>query len=464
MDDARRDRNGGGDAPIELHDAYLALAAMCIGLFATLMDPALVAVALPEIQQEFGASVNEIFWVSAIFLLTFAVPLLITGRLGDRFGHRRIYLIGMVAFAGGAFASSLAPSIGWLIFFRGVQGLGASLLNPQPLSIINRIFPRSSRGQAIGIWAAVASSASLFGPVIGGGIVGFLNWRWAFALYLPAGLISLVLVAKFVPVLERTAPPIPLSSAALSLIAVLGLIFGLQQGPELGWNWLVWLSLAIGTIVLVIFVIAQHRLGERALMPLALFSHQNFRLATIAVFALGFVNYSFQLPLMLYLQTVREVPAELAALIVVPMGLFSVLTAPISGRLTDRVRPGILSPIGFGLVIVGLGGFVGIILLDLATWTFLIPVSMLGLGIGTAWTPNSVVGLRTLPVNLVGAGSGVYTTSRQIGAVLGVAALGATMQSIASVPHASAAALTVPLVVLVVGLVAVARFADDRED
>lgn len=456
-------RGGEDDQGVSTRAAFTALAALCIGLFLTMMDPALVAVALPLIQSEFDASYNEVFWVSAVYLLTFAAPLLVTGRLGDRFGQRRVYLIGMALFALGAFAASLAPSISILIAFRALQGLGASLLNPQQLSMINRIFPRSTRGTAIGIWAAVASSAGLFGPVIGGLVVGLADWRWIFVFYLPAGLISMVLVAKFVPRLPRSAPEIHLPSAVVSLIAVFAIVFALQQGPEWGWSGAIWALLAVGVAALVGFVLWQRTLGARALVPLKLFKTRNFSLALIAVFGLGMVHYSFPLPLMLYLQTGQGMPPEQAALLLVPMGVLSVVLSPLAGRLTDKLRPGILSTIGFALVIGALITFIAFMLGEVTAWWFVVPIVVLGAGMGLAWAPNSVIAMRTLPVDVVGAGSGVYTTSRQVAAVLGVAAMGATMQSVTgSIGVAAAAAMVVPTLFLIVALVAATQFVDDR--
>lgn len=158
--------------PIVESRAWKALGALSVGLFLTLLDQSLVAVALPKIQEDLGASLNQAEWVSAVYLLTFAVPLLITGRLGDRYGQRNIYLAGMAVFTLAALACVFAPSIEWLIAARAVQGLGGSLLNPQPLSIIHKIFAHDRRGAATGVWSAVASSAGLFGPVIGGVLVG----------------------------------------------------------------------------------------------------------------------------------------------------------------------------------------------------------------------------------------------------------------------------------------------------
>ena len=212
---------------VDKQQAWRALIALCVGLFMTLLDQSLVAVALPRIREDLDASLNQVVWVSAVYLLAFAVPLLVTGRLGDRFGQRSVYLVGMALFTAAALACAFAPTIEWLIALRAVQGLGGSLLNPQPLSIITRIFPRARRGTAMGVWSAVASSAGLFGPVIGGVLVGTVGWRWVFAFYVPLGLVSLVLVARFVPRLPRSVGHIDLLSVVVSLIAVLGVVVAL---------------------------------------------------------------------------------------------------------------------------------------------------------------------------------------------------------------------------------------------
>ena len=149
----------------------------------------------------------------------------------------------MAVFTLGALACSLAPTIEWLIVLRAVQGLGGSLINPQPLSIIHRIFAHSRRGAATGVWSAVASSAGLFGPVLGGVLVGTVGWRWVFFVYVPLGLISLVMVARNVPRLPTGCRRIDLLSGLVSLIAVLGIVFTLQQGPEVGWAPWLWIVL-----------------------------------------------------------------------------------------------------------------------------------------------------------------------------------------------------------------------------
>ncbi|QGU07030.1 Multidrug resistance protein stp [Corynebacterium occultum] len=440
--------------------AWKALAALCIGLFVTLLDQSLVAVSLPRIREELGASINQVVWVSAIYLLTFAVPLLITGRLGDRYGQRNIYLIGMAIFTLAAFACSQAPTIEWLILLRAVQGFGGSLINPQPLSIIHRIFAHNRRGAATGVWSAVASSAGLFGPVIGGVLVGTVGWRWVFFVYVPLGLISLVMVARYVPKLPTGTSRIDLLSGLVSLIAVLAVVFSLQQGPELGWTWWVWVVLALGVAALLLFIRMQ-RNNPRALVPLGLFKYRNFSLGAFAVGMLGFTVYSVNLPIMLYLQVGQGMRAETAGLMLVPMGVISVIMAPVLGRLTDKIAPGLISKIGFSAMIAAMTLFGILMHLQVTPAWLLIAIVLLGLANAMCWSPNSTISMRDLPPELVGAGSGVYNTARQVGAVVGAAALGAVMQmgvDSFSFGAAMGNALLLPVVFLLAGLLAVSRF------
>ncbi|WP_080795530.1 DHA2 family efflux MFS transporter permease subunit [Corynebacterium pacaense] len=447
-------------APIPEPRAWRALGALSVGLFLTLLDQSLVAVALPSIREDLGASLNQAVWVSAIYLLTFAVPLLITGRLGDRYGQRSIYLLGMSIFTAAALACVLAPSIEWLIVARAVQGLGGSLLNPQPLSIIHRIFAHSRRGAATGVWSAVASSAGLFGPVIGGFLVGGLGWRAVFFVYVPLGVLSLVMVARYIPHLPPGTGRIDYLSGLVSLIAVLGIVSALQQGPELGWNAVVWLSLGIGIAAFTLFIRMQRTSGA-PLVPLRLFNTRNFSLGIIAVFGLGFTVYSINLPIMLYLQVGQGVPVEQAGLMLVPMGVLSVIISPLIGRLTDRVAPGLISRIGFASMLAAVTVFGVLMHLGAEPGWLMIAILLLGVANAACWAPNSTISLRDVPADLVGSASGVYNTSRQVGAVLGAASLGAVMQ-MGPAGHSYGAsmgnAILLTLVPLVAGWVAVSRF------
>lgn len=456
-----------GVAPIPERQAWLALTALCAGLFITLMDQALVAVALPSIREDLGATINQTVWVVAVYLLAFAAPLLVSGRLGDRFGQRNVYLVGMAVFTAAATAAAFAPTIELLIVARAVQGVGASLLNPQPLSIIHRVFAWNRRGAAMGMWSAVASSAGLFGPVLGGIIVGTAGWRWMFALYIPFGLLAAVLVAIFVPRLSTGVGRIDLVSAVFAIAAVLAVTLTLQQGPDLGWPLWLWAVFAAGLAASAVFVWLQfraRRLGVDALMPPALFAHRNFALGSFSVFTLGFAVYSMNIPIMLYLQTVEGLPAQVAGLMMIPTAVVSLVLAPIVGRLTDRTAPGVVSTSGFVSMIVAMLLFAGMMALQVPVALLLAPLVLMGAANAMCWAANSAVSMRGLPSDLVGAGSGVYNTSRQVGAVLGAAALGAVMQvGIERTDFATAMGLTlvIPAALLVAGAVSVRRFQPD---
>lgn len=448
---------------------WKALGALCVGLFITLMDQSLVAIALPQITEDLGASVNQAVWVSAVYLLTFAVPLLVTGRLGDRFGQRNMYLVGMAVFVLAATACAFAPTIEFLIFARAIQGFGASLLNPQPLSVINRIFPFHKRGAAMGVWSAVASSSGLFGPVVGGFLAGGLGWRWVFFLYIPFGILAIVLVALWVPKLPTGVSRIDPLSAILSLIAVLAIVLTLQQGPELGWPIWLFAVLALGLIALMVFIWLQHRAQRRdqdALVPLELFRIRNFRWGSLSVSTLGFAVYSMNLPIMLYLQLSAGLSAQLAGLLILPQAIVSVVMAPILGRLTDRLPPGRISKIGFGSMMTSMALFAILMSAEVPIGWLLIPLVFQGAANAMCWSANSAISMRGLPENLVGAGSGVYNTSRQVGAVIGAAALGAVMQvSLQHTGFAQAMGLSLVLhgVVLGLGFLAVSRFRTEKQ-
>lgn len=453
--------------PVPERQAWLALTALCAGLFITLMDQALVAVALPSIREDLGASINETVWVVAVYLLAFAAPLLVSGRLGDRFGQRNVYLAGMAVFTVAATAAAFAPTVELLIAARAVQGLGASLLNPQPLSIIHRVFAYNRRGAAMGMWSAVASSSGLFGPILGGLIVGTAGWRWVFALYIPFGLLAFVLVALLVPRLPTGVGRIDLVSAVVAVVAVLAVTLTLQQGPDLGWPLWLWAVFVAGLAASAVFVWLQfraRRFGVDALVPPALFAHRNFALGTFSVFTLGFAVYSMNIPIMLYLQTVQGLSAQVAGLMMIPTAVVSLVAAPFVGRLTDRTAPGVVSTTGFVSMISAMLLFAAMMTRQAPAPWLLVPLVLMGAANAMCWAANSAVSMRSLPSDLVGAGSGVYNTSRQVGAVVGAAALGAVMQvGIAVTDFATAMGLTLvlPAALLVAGALAVMRFRPD---
>ncbi|MEZ2122189.1 MULTISPECIES: DHA2 family efflux MFS transporter permease subunit [unclassified Corynebacterium] len=449
--------------------AWRALAALCIGFFMILLDQTVVAVATPQFQTELGASLNAVVWVTSIYLITFAVPLLVTGRLGDRYGQRNVYLVGMIIFTLSSLACGLAPSIEWLIAARAVQGLGASILTPQTMSVINRIFARERRGAAMGIWGAVAGFASLAGPLLGGLITGTLGWQWIFFINIPFGVLSLVMVAKWVPTMEKTTRQVDVLSVVLSLFAVFGVVYAMQQGPKLNWPGWIWIVFFGGIISMLLFLWRQHTAGEQGtdpLIPLGIFRNRNFSIGAFSIATMGFAVASIALPMMIYLQNGLGMSAEKAGLMLVPTAVISGVLSPFVGRLADRVHPRTLSMIGFGAMTVAVGVLAAVMRDGISVWWLLLPILLMGVGHGFIWSPNSATAMRDLSLHRLGAASGVYNTTRQVGSVVGAAAVGAAMQIGAaktSLGNAMGNAVIITACVLFLGFVSVSFFRSSSE-
>jgi len=357
-----------------------------------LLDQTIVAVATPDLQTELGASLNQVVWVTSIYLLFFAVPLLVTGRLGDRYGQRNIYLIGMVIFTISSLACGLSPTVEILIIARAIQGIGASLITPQTMSVINRIFPRHRRGAAMGMWGVVAGLASLAGPILGGIIVSAIGWEWIFFINVPFGIVSIIMVWLMVPDLPRLARRLDFLSVIVSIITMSSIVFTIQQGPDLGWPIWIWPILVVGLALAVVFVRLQATATKRnteALVPLDLFTIKNFTLGTISITTMGFAIGGIFIPAMLFLQNGHHLSAQQAGLYMVPIALFSGSLSPFVGRMSDRINPRVLSMIGFSFMLASIFGFVLVMRDGVPLWCILIPVALLGIGNGFVWSPNS---------------------------------------------------------------------------
>ena len=182
-----------------------ALFALCLGFFMILVDLTIVTVATPTIITKLSASVNDVVWVTSAYMLAYAVPVLITGRLGDRYGSKRLYLVGLTVFTAASLWCGLTTTIGMLILARVVQGLGAAFMTPQTMAIITRIFPAADRGKAMAVWGATAGIAMVVGPVLGGVLTDGLGWEWIFFVNVPVGLLAFVMAMRLVPNLPTHA-------------------------------------------------------------------------------------------------------------------------------------------------------------------------------------------------------------------------------------------------------------------
>ena len=347
-----------------------------------------------------------------------------------------------------------------LIAARVVQGIGASLQMPQTMSVINRIFARERRGRALGVWGVIGSVAALAGPLAGGYLVGNFGWQAAFWVHIPFVVLAIAFALLWVPELPTTAQAIDVASAIVSLLALAALVFGIQQGPVLGWGWTVWLILLVGIIASAWFIrlqVTAHARGSSPLVPLALFRNRNYVAGSVGIIAMGFMAASVMLPVMFWLQTVQGLPAGEAGIIVAPMALVSLLMSPVAGIMADKINPRLLGATGFSILIFSLFAAWWVMQADALAWVLGLPIAGLGVGQSFIWGSNAATTLRDVSPQLMGAASGVYNTSRQVGSVLGVALVSAIMQT-GSPEAAIINSLFAIVVALVVGLVSALCF------
>jgi len=405
-----------------------------LGFFMILVDSTIVSVATPAIMEGLHAGVNDVVWVTSAYLLAYAVPLLITGRLGDRLGPKNLYLVGLAVFTLASAWCGFTASIEPLIIARVFQGLGAAMMTPQTMAVITRTFPADRRGQAMGLWGAVAGVATLVGPILGGVLVDGMGWEWIFFINVPVGVVGFVLAWRLVPALPTHTHQFDVLGVVLSAAGMFCLVFGIQEGRNYDWGTIagpvsVWSLIGVGVAVLVAFVIWQARNRGEALVPLSLFRDRNFSLANLAITTVGFAITAMAFPLMLYAQVVRGLSPTRSALLLVPMAVISGALAPWVGRLADRVHPRYIAGFGLACLPVALVWASRVMLPDEPIWKLLLPIALLGVANGFMWSPLSTTATRNLPMARAGAGAGIYNTTRQIGAVLGSAAIAVLMES-----------------------------------
>lgn len=402
---------------------------MMLGFFMILVDSTIVSVAIPAITEGLQASYNEVIWVNSAYLLAYAVPLLITGRLGDRFGPRSMYLLGLALFTASSLACGLASSVSALIIARAFQGFGGAMVTPQTMSVMIRTFAPTARGAAMGVWGATAGLATVTGPLAGGLLVDAAGWPWIFYVNVPVGILGLILAARFVPRLEQTNRSFDWTGVVLSAIGMFCLVFGIQEAQRFNWDWRLWALLTVGALAMASFVYWQAVRGKDALVPLELFANRNFTLAGCTIASVGFAVSTFIIPWMIYVQSVQEYSPTHAALLVLPSGMVSLFLSPAIGKLTNSHDPKPFAIVGLTLAAASMG-FAAVITEPgiSPNWMYLVSV-VYGVANSMMWGPLSMVATRNLESRLAGSGSSVYNTMRQMGAVVGSAAIAAMMSA-----------------------------------
>jgi EmrB/QacA subfamily drug resistance transporter len=408
----------------------LVLAICCLSLFIVGLDVTIVNIALPSLRADLGTSVSQLQWVLDAYTLVLASLLILSGSTADRIGRRRVFQLGLALFTLGSLLCSVAPSLSWLIVFRMVQAVGGSMLNPVAMSIITNTFTdRRERARAIGVWGGVVGLSMALGPVLGGVLVAGLGWRSIFWLNVPVGVAAIVLAALFVPESKAERPrrldPV---GQILVLLTLASLTYGIIEGPVAGWSTppIVGCFL-LGAAALAGLLVYESRHPEPLLDP-RFFRSVPFSGATvIAVCAFGALG-GFLFLNSIYLQDVRGLSALHAGLYTLPMAAMTAIIAPLSGRIVGARGP--------RLPLILAGSAIALAMLPLTQLTATTPVWLLfgtyalfGFGFGMVNAPITNTAVSGMPRSQAGVAAAIASTSRQVGAALGVAVVGAAVAS-----------------------------------
>ncbi|HUY72170.1 MAG TPA: MFS transporter, partial [Gaiellaceae bacterium] len=414
------------------------LAAVSFGLFMIMLDNTVVNVALPSIERDLHISISQLEWIVTAYALVFAALMITGGKLADLYGRRRIFVVGLAIFTLSSLACGFAPSAGFLIGARAVQGAGAALMNPATLSIITATFPPKQRGQAIGIWAGVSAMALAIGPLAGGLIVDNINWNWIFFVNVPVGALGIAVARFFIDESRDTSheQSIDLPGLLTSGSGLFALSYALIEGNAKGWSSAEILGLfAAAAVLLAGFVVLESR-QRLPMLDLSLFKIPSFVGANVVAMLVSLGMFGVFFFVSLYIQNILGYSPTKAGATFLPMTILIILLAPVAGKQSDRIGSRWL--MGGGMTMLGISLLlyqrVG---LHSTFWT-LLPAMVLG-GVGMAFTmsPMTSAAMGSVPTDKAGVGSGVLNSFRQVGGSLGIALMGAILASYVHAPARS---------------------------
>jgi EmrB/QacA subfamily drug resistance transporter len=392
----------------------------------TALDFTIVYVALPDIAADLGFSPHALQWVVSAYAISFGGLLLLAGRLSDVLGRRRIFLAGMVLFAGGSTLGGLATAPGLLIGARIVQGAGAALMNPATLSIISATFPPRQRGMAIGIWAGVSALALAIGPLVGGLLTQHVGWNWIFYVNVPVGILAIVASLLLIEESRDTSleQRLDLPGLLTSGVGLFALTYALIEANAHGWaSARILGSLAVAGVMVVAFVLLELR-QRIPMLDLSLFRNSTFAGANLVVLLVALAMFGVFFFVSLYMQNILGFSAVQAGAAFLPMTVLIILVAPVAGKASDRLGSRWLMTGGMALVGAQLLWF-STLGIEATFWDLLPGLLVGGVGMALTMTPSAAAAVRAVPVDKSGVGSAVLNSFRQVGGSLGIALMGA---------------------------------------
>ncbi|SEG88934.1 drug resistance transporter, EmrB/QacA subfamily [Actinacidiphila yanglinensis] len=430
--------NGGEGRPPVTPAQWWALGLASIASFMVILDMLVVATALTAIQRDLHASIADLEWTVNAYTLSFAVLLMTSASLGDRFGRRRLFAVGLAVFALASAGCALAPNVGVLVAARTVQGVGAATIMPLALGLLNSAFPPARRGWAIGIYGSVTSLAILSGPVLGGALTQGLAWQWIFWLNVPIGLAAIPFVLRRLhegPANRSAAIDVP--GLVVFTAAAVGLVWGLVRADAAGWGSPeVTGALVAGAVLSVAFVRRQAR-ARTPMLPLRLFRSRSFSAGNLIIFLLNATMTGAIFFLTQYQQVALGQGPLDAGLRTLPWGVAPFLLAPRTGALADRIGERPLIAAGMVLEAASMFWLAGSATASASYLAVVAPILLAGLGAALAIPAVTKSAVNTNAPEDIGKASGAYSTMRQLGGAFGVAILSAAFTASGSYASAS---------------------------
>ncbi|MDE3720792.1 MFS transporter [Nocardiopsis sp. N85] len=407
---------------------WATLVAIAFGVMMVALDGTIVAVANPAIGASLGASLAQLQWVTHGYLLGLAVFLITAGKLGDRFGHRRVYLTGVVGFVAASVAIALSSGVIMLVAFRIAQGIFGALLLPSAMGLLRSVFPPSRLGRAFGVFGSLIGASTAAGPIVGGLLVGTLGWEAVFYINVPVGAVALGLGLWLIAPNKATDPGsrMDLPGIVLISVAIFALVWALVEAPAVGWTHPVTLASLGAALVFGLAFVLWERRPEQPLLPLALFADRSVSIGVLLTVAMAVSLMGSLFFVAFYLQGVRGMSPAQTGLQIIAMTATMAITSPLAGRLLDRVgakaptTAGLLSAAIGMFMLAGLNGVTGAVYTSIA-------FVLLGAGLSLVMTGATAAIIGNAPVRLAGVASALQQAAMQLGGSLGTAVLGAVM-------------------------------------
>jgi EmrB/QacA subfamily drug resistance transporter len=409
--------------------SLITLAIASVAIFMVTLDNLVVTTALPSIRSDLGASLEDLEWTVNGYTLAFAVFLLTGAALGDRFGRRRMFLVGITIFTVASAFAALAPSTDALIAARAIQGLGGAIVAPLTLTLLSAAFPADKRGLALGIWSGVGGLAVAMGPLAGGAIIESISWQWIFWVNVPVGLVLLPLARRGLAESHGPAGRLDLPGVALATAGLLGVVYATVRGNALGWGSATVVgAYAAGAALLIAFGLWERR-AAAPMLPLRFFRSRAFAATSGVSLAMSFGIFGSIFLLAQFFQTVWGYGPLEAGLRTLPWTGMPMIVAPIAGALSDRIGSRPLMAAGLGLQAVAIVWLAAVTKTDVA-YSTLVPAFVLGgTGMALVFSPVANAVLGAVQPHEAGQASGANNAIRELGGVLGVAVLAAVFSA-----------------------------------